>query len=61
MGYKKPEEFIVGDTIKNTSSTPYSGSVMTKVEPYGENQTQVTFANGEKVEFFNGFYHEMKD
>lgn len=58
---KTPQEFLVGDTIKHTPGTPYSGSLITNVEGMGEGRTQVTFENGELVEFFNGIQHEMKE
>ena len=61
MATKDPQQFQPGDIIKNVSTTPYSGSKITKVEGIGEGQTQVTFENGEIVEFFNGVQHEMQE
>lgn len=58
---KDPQQFAVGDVIKNVSTTPYSGSKITKVEGMGDGRTQVTFNNGELVEFFNGVQHEMQE
>lgn len=61
MARKIPQEFQVGDTIKNQAGTPYSGSPITSVEGIGNGQTQVSFENGEIVEFFNGIEHEMQE
>ena len=61
MAAKDPQEFEIGDVIKNSPYTPYSGSPIVKVEGMGEGQTQVTFRNGEVVEFFNGVQHEMQE
>lgn len=61
MGVKDPQQFEVGDIIKNVPGTPYSGSKITQVEGMGDGRTQVAFANGELVEFFNGIQHEMKE
>jgi len=58
---KKPEEFEVGDVIKNVPGTPYSGSPITSVDDMGDGRTNVWFENGEEVQFFNGIYHEMKE
>lgn len=60
MLVKTPQEFIVGDVIANVPGTPYSGSPITKVEGMGDGRTQVSFQNGEVVEFFNGIQHIMK-
>lgn len=61
MSLKIPQEFKVGDTIKDTAGTPYSGSPITKLEGMGRGQTQVTFENGEIVEFFDGIQHQMEE
>ena len=57
---KDPQQFQVGDVIKNKSSTPYSGSPITSVEGIGNGQTEVKFENGQVLQFFNGFQHEME-
>jgi len=61
MGAKDPQQFAVGDVIKSTPGTPYSGSKITTVDGMGDGRTQVGFANGEIVEFYNGIQHEMKE
>ena len=61
MTLKTPEEFQVGDVIKNQPTNPYSGSPIVSVTGHGNHQTQVTFENGEIVEFFNGIQHEMQE
>lgn len=61
MGSKVPEQFKTGDVISNVRTTPYSGSPIIKAEDMGDERTQVTFENGEVVEFFNGIDHEMQE
>jgi hypothetical protein len=58
---KKPEEFEVGDVIKDVTTTPYSGSAMIRVTDMGDGRTEVGFANGEIVQFYNGVLHIMKE
>lgn len=58
---KMPQEFQVGDVIKNERGTPYSGSPITSVAGIGQGRTQVHFENGEIVEFFNGVQHQMEE
>lgn len=61
MAVKDPQQFEVGDTIKNVPGTPYSGSKIVEVEGMGDGRTQVAFENGELVEFYNGIQHEMQE
>lgn len=61
MATKDPTDFEIGDVIKNSPGTPYSGSPITLVEPMEGGQTEVHFENGEVVHFFNGILHEMKE
>lgn len=58
---KTPQEFQVGDVLTKTPGAPNSGSPITKVEGMGDNQTQVSFANGLIVEFYNGYQHEIQE
>lgn len=57
--WKTPQEFVVGETIRNSRGTPYSGAPIVKVEGIGDGVTQVTFNNGEIVEFYNGIQHPI--
>lgn len=61
MATKKPEEFVPGDVIKNVSTTSYSGSAVASTKDLKDGRTQVSFANFEIVEFFNGIEHEMRE
>lgn len=61
MATKDPRDFNLGDVIKNSSGTPYSGSPVVAVKALADAQTQVTFENGEVVEFFNGVQHELEE
>lgn len=61
MGTKEPQQFEVGDVIKNNANTPYSGSPITKVTDLRDGRTQALFKNGEIVEFFNEVPHEMQE
>jgi hypothetical protein len=58
---KTPEQFQLGDILVHNPGVPYTGSAVTSVKPFGPFQTQVEFANGEIVEFFNGIQHQVQD
>lgn len=58
---KTPEQFQPGDILVHNPGVPYTGSPVVSVEGFGQHQTQVVFANGEIVEFFNGIQHQVQD
>ena len=61
MAAKTPEQFVKGDIIMPAHRLLYTGSPVANVNNMGDGRTQVTFENGEIVEFFNGVLHEMTE
>lgn len=58
---KTPEQFQPGDILVHSPGVPYTGSPVVSAQWYGPHKTQVTFENGEIVEFFNGIQHQVQD